>query len=608
MMVDEANPYDIYKSGPTVDQQSPPAQTAGVKPPTAETENPYSAYSTPVQKAGLAMPKTDEEWAAMPWSEVGKRAIASAPSSAMQTGEAIIHPFTHWDETKQALGQLGTGLYSKAQGLISDQPDTEEKARKEAALDAALKAGKARFGELTSEAGLKRSLATDPVGTAMDVSMPFTLGETALAKAPGVLGKISEASGTISKFTDPVRIATAIPQKALELGTGTTAAALSLKSGASVESLKQAAKAGMTADPTFWEHWAGSAKPNDLVDHIESAIKMANDEKLKNYTEGMADQSKLLDPLNYNLIDDAIANRKKSNTFINNKQEKLGLDATLNEIESHVNEWKNQPFDPKNPQGQHSIRDLDGLKKRLDELYDMYPPGSPQASAVSDVRKSVYNTIAQQDSGYAQIMRDYGDASDKIRDFRKTLLGSPTAATATSVKNLVRAQKTGAGRNLLQDLAEYDPSIPYRIAGTELHEAMPMGMRGYISAIVGQMGLGHFLGAFVHPMALPALALSSPRVAGALQYGLGTPGLVTGPVKAAGEAGAAAARLPYELGQYEERPQRAFGGRIGSDAMADKLVRAAEVAKKSINLRTEHLLNQPDETIAKALDVAKRHI
>lgn len=62
------------------------------------------------------------------------------------------------------------------------------------------------------------------------------------------------------------------------------------------------------------------------------------------------------------------------------------------------------------------------------------------------------------------------------------------------------------------------------------------------------------------------------------------------------------------MGQSEDRPQRASGGRIGSDALADKLVRAAEVAKKSINSRTEHLLNQPDETIAKALDVAKRHI
>ena len=61
-------------------------------------------------------------------------------------------------------------------------------------------------------------------------------------------------------------------------------------------------------------------------------------------------------------------------------------------------------------------------------------------------------------------------------------------------------------------------------------------------------------------------------------------------------------------GQTEDRPQRASGGRIAHEDEADRLVRAAETAKKKISSRTEVLLNQPDETIAKALQVAKRHI
>lgn len=56
------------------------------------------------------------------------------------------------------------------------------------------------------------------------------------------------------------------------------------------------------------------------------------------------------------------------------------------------------------------------------------------------------------------------------------------------------------------------------------------------------------------------------------------------------------------------RPQRASGGRISPDSKADVLVRAAEAAKKDINKGTEALLDQPDETITRALAVAKKHI
>ena len=63
-------------------------------------------------------------------------------------------------------------------------------------------------------------------------------------------------------------------------------------------------------------------------------------------------------------------------------------------------------------------------------------------------------------------------------------------------------------------------------------------------------------------------------------------------------------------------PQQNAGGRIGrasggsvlSANKADQLIKAAESAKKAINSRTEVLLDQPDEKIAGALAIAKRHI
>jgi hypothetical protein len=53
---------------------------------------------------------------------------------------------------------------------------------------------------------------------------------------------------------------------------------------------------------------------------------------------------------------------------------------------------------------------------------------------------------------------------------------------------------------------------------------------------------------------------------------------------------------------------RATGGSVVSANKADQLIKAAEFAKKAINSRTEVLLDQPDEKIAGALAIAKRHI
>ena len=59
----------------------------------------------------------------------------------------------------------------------------------------------------------------------------------------------------------------------------------------------------------------------------------------------------------------------------------------------------------------------------------------------------------------------------------------------------------------------------------------------------------------------------------------------------------------------EGRTERASGGRImDHDAEADRLVRAADMAKNSVNKTTEKLLDVPDAAIIKALDVAQQAI
>lgn len=56
------------------------------------------------------------------------------------------------------------------------------------------------------------------------------------------------------------------------------------------------------------------------------------------------------------------------------------------------------------------------------------------------------------------------------------------------------------------------------------------------------------------------------------------------------------------------RPGRASGGRIHGMQTAEMLMRAAHRAKLKINKDTEQILDQPDESVVKALDIASKHI
>jgi hypothetical protein len=58
----------------------------------------------------------------------------------------------------------------------------------------------------------------------------------------------------------------------------------------------------------------------------------------------------------------------------------------------------------------------------------------------------------------------------------------------------------------------------------------------------------------------------------------------------------------------DDRRVRASGGRISTSSLGDKLVLAAERAKRENSKATEPLLNVNDESIAKALEIANRNL
>jgi hypothetical protein len=146
--------------------------------------------------------------------------------------------------------------------------------------------------------------------------------------------------------------------------------------------------------------------------------------------------------------------------------------------------------------------------------------------------------------------------------------------------------------------------LPEMIAGHALSGWKPAGGRGLLDTLVG--GGLYYAGA--HPLALAGgAALASPKIGGQLANKAGMAGRLISNVTPP----QAVMKPASMMGNLEEDPRqgRKSGGRVSShDADADQLVKAAERAKKGWSAETEPLLNQSDDAVAHALEVANRSI
>lgn len=216
-------------------------------------------------------------------------------------------------------------------------------------------------------------------------------------------------------------------------------------------------------------------------------------------------------------------------------------------------------------------------------------------------------------------MEKYSQASQRLNDYRKGLTAGDTSA---SFRKILGAQQGKGKENILKEISEINPDIPFMIAGQELRPWLAQGIRGMITS-GSALGTGMFMGI---PSAIGHLYGQSPKAVGATFYGAGKIGgaperlykaLPPGTTSAVQQVG----RAEQLTGEEEEPPAqmtrgnaaggrigRATGGRTNGMMTAEMLMQAAHAAKKKINKTTEEILNAPDEAVVKALSVAKQHI
>jgi len=472
---------------------------------------------------------------------VAYQAITNIPSSAAKFAGDIYHAVTNPVETVKSIGMLGAGAIKNALPKsvtdfitsISSEPGQ---------IDKAVEMANAAGGELAkkygSMEGFKTAIATDPVGTAADISMLFTGGGSLVSKLPGIVGRAGETVANVGRAVDPLNIATKAVTKPLQLAEMLGTPAVGLATGAGAESIREAARAG-AAGGTKAEAFLGQLRGNAPIENVVNTAKDAVAELYRNksdaYKSGMngVTQNKTL--LNFAPIDQAIVNAEKVGSF-NGVVIRGNAASALKEIKDKVAEFK-----AGNPSVFRTVEGFDKLKQAIGDIQQALPYGTPARKVADDLYNSVKNEIVKQAPDYAKVMGDYEQASALLKDIEGSLSLGKKANIDTSVRKLQSIFRNNAntnygrrvdlGRQLeATGVAGADTLFP-QLAGQMLSSPTPRGIQGATSVLGGAAAYA------TNPSLLPGLALTSPRLVGeAAYYG--------------GKAGGAAQKIAEALKLY----------------------------------------------------------
>jgi hypothetical protein len=473
--------------------------------------------------------------------DVAFQAITNIPSSAAKFAGDIYQAVTNPVETVKSIGMLGAGAIKNALPKsvtdfitsISSEPGQIDKA-----VEMANAVGGEYAKKYGSLEGFKTAIATDPVGTAADISMLFTGGGSLVGKLPGMVGRAGETVANVGRAIDPLNIAAKAVTKPLQLAEMLATPAVGLATGAGAESIREAARAG-AAGGAKAEAFLGQLRGNAPIENVVNTAKEAVAELYRNksdaYKSGMTGVTQNRTLLDFAPIDQAIINAEKVGSF-NGVVIRGNAASALKEIKDKVAEFK-----AGNPAVFRTVEGFDKLKQAIGDIQQALPYGTPARKVADDLYNSVKNEITKQAPDYAKVMGDYEQASALLKDIEGSLSLGKKANIDTSVRKLQSILRNNANTNYGRrvDLGRQleatgvpgaDTLFP-QLAGQMLSSPTPRGIQGATSVLGGATAYA------TNPALLPGLVLTSPRLVGeAAYYG--------------GKAGGAAQRVAEALKSY----------------------------------------------------------
>jgi hypothetical protein len=448
------------------------------------------------------------------WSDVPGEALRNAPSSAANLGKALVQPIIAPVETARGLGEvLAGGARNAAQAILPESAfnyldsfsDPQRKQDYTAKADAVGQFYSDRYG---SAEGLKNTLATDPVGAAADAAMVLYGGG---ALAPGRAGSAISKAGSV---VDPIANTGRAIGKAADFAGRRTADVLGMTTGAGATPIRTAYDAGRKNNAAFVDQMRGNAPMDDVVSMAERGVGDMVKQRGDYYAAWMP-----VVKSDRTILDYAPVRKKLADATGMVEYKGVVKDAkaaeVLSNIQRLVDDFENIPGD----QGKN-IAGMDALKQAVGDIRLGTQPGTTARKVADTLYNEVKAQITKQAPQYADIMKNYSNASDTIGEMRRTLSINDKASTDTTMRKLQSVMRNnvntnyGARQKLVDALAQSEPDLPFALAGQALNDYTP---RGLARVTAGGTGFA----ATMNPSLLAALPAASPRLVGEAAFASG---------------------------------------------------------------------------------------
>lgn len=491
-------------------------------------------------------------------AELLQEGVGRIPESAIEFGKntaAVFNP-ANWPTMASGLAGIARGT---AENIRRAAPEGVRKAvgplatAQEQAL--AAETGKALtrpfgYDPDTGQLSVRTAAqewARDPVGTLSTLAVPFTLGEGALAKAPGMVGKAGRVAGRVGRTLDPLALAVDTTALGAKGAGAATAGLLGVTTGKGSRNIAAAARAGRKGGAemaAFKGHMTGERPTDDILGYAKSAIDDMYRRRSDEYKAGMGAVHSDPAVLSFAPIDQAVQDIEE----LAYTRGHTGAGApiavnpeavrVLDRVKSAVDEWRNA-----DPAEFHTAGQLDRLKQRIGVIRDSEQPGSPAYKAANDVYGAVREEIVKQAPAYENVMKAYEEATRTTQDLVRAMGLGDRASTVTAVNRLQRILQppnrrvSELGKRLTSGAS---PLLEPALAGEAMSDILPSGARSILKA--GVLGFG----GLSNPGLFGLLPFMSPRVAGSAAMRAGA--LSRYPAAALEALGQKYATVPGRLG------------------------------------------------------------
>ena len=459
-----------------------------------------------------------------PWSDVLSRAYANIPSSAVEMGKGIYQAVAHPIQTAGGVMDLAAGtLHNITPEHISDWIDKADwnPEAKERAVQTANSVGHIYKNRYGSSEGFKEALATDPVGVASDVATLLS-GGAGVASKTGLAYKAGKTAAELGIPESALNVAGKVAENVNPINatqnivSGVGKPLLGAMTGTGEENIANAFKAGEIGDTSFVNQMRGNAPMNEPLNSARSNLATMRQNRGNEYRSGMTDITNDKSVLNFDDIDKALKNTKDSISF--KGQAGAEVPTKVHEdLSKIVNEWKNL-----DPAEYHTPEGLDFLKQKIGDYTQSIGFEHANANRVgSDIYNAVKGTISDQAPKYAEVMKDYHEASDAIKEIEKGLSLGNRASADTAMRKLQSLTRNNVNTNYGQRLTlaqqlEQEGGIPFinALSGQAMNSSRARGLAGTLETGTG-------IAALSNPAFLAALPFQTPRLVGEGLYKLG---------------------------------------------------------------------------------------